>query len=523
MAGPAPVFAPPSAPPLQGPMIAIGAFALALSNFVVVLDITIANVSVPHISGSLAVSPSQGTWVITSYAVAEAICVPLTGWLAARFGAVRMFLLSLIGFGLCSLLCGLSTSLEALIAFRVMQGLCGAPIMPMSQTLLLRVFPPNKASAALGLWAMTTVCAPIAGPILGGLISDDLSWHWIFFINLPIVAVCATVAVKLLPRYETPIARRPVDVIGLLLLVVWVGALQIMLDKGREEDWFSSDLICTLGVVALIGFVVFLIWELTEKNPIVDLSVFRHRGFAVGVTVQSISYAAFFAMVVLTPLLLQTNLDYTATVAGQAMGFMGVLAVVMSPIVAQMTNRFDVRGLITFGVGWLALMAILRSEWVTTMGFFDIALPQFLQGFGMPFYFVGTTTMTLSSVLPQETASAAGLQNFMRTLSGAFATSIATTVWDWQTKYAHAELAGQVHPTEAMLAQGMTGRMMLDRMVSTEAATLASNTVYLGCAAMFLCAAGLIWLAPRPRPRTAPPQAAPKPAEVGTELTEAAA
>ena len=503
MAGPAPVFAPPNAPPLSGVAMGLAAFALALSNFVVVLDITIANVSVPHISGSLAVSPSQGTWVITSYAVAEAICVPLTGWLASRFGAVRVFILALIGFGLFSLLCGLSRSLEALIAFRVMQGLCGAPMMPMSQTLLLRIFPPQKASAAVGLWAMTTVVAPIAGPILGGLISDNLSWHWIFFINLPIVAICATAAYRLLRRYETPTEQKPIDFVGLGLLVVWVGALQIMLDKGREEDWFSSSLICTLGVVAAVGFVAFLIWELTERYPVVDLSVFRHRGFTIGVITQSISYGAFFAMVVLTPLFLQTNLDYTATVAGRAMGFMGVLAVVMSPIAAQMTNKFDVRLLICFGVSWLAIMAGLRSNWITGMSFFDIALPQFMQGFGMPFFFVGTTTLALGAVLPQETASAAGIQNFMRTLSGAFATSISATLWDRETKYAHAELSGLLHPTDAMMQQGLAGRMTLDHLVTTEAVTLATNTVFLGCAAILTFAACFIWLAPKPKPKAA--------------------
>jgi DHA2 family multidrug resistance protein len=520
MAGPAPVFAPPAAEPLKGAMMALGAFALALSNFVVVLDITIANVSVPHISGSLAVSPSQGTWVITSYAVAEAICVPLTGWLAARFGAVRVFMLALIGFGLFSLLCGLSRSLEALIAFRVMQGLCGAPIMPMSQTLLLRIFPPKKASAALGLWAMTTVCAPIAGPILGGLISDDLSWHWIFFINLPIVAVCTTVAYRLLRRYETPTVKKPIDFIGLALLVIWVGALQIMLDKGREEDWFASDLIATLGVVAAVGFVAFLIWELTEHHPVVDLSVFRHRGFTIGVVTQSATYGAFFAMVVLTPLFLQTNLDYTATVAGQAMGFMGVLAVVMSPVVAQLTNKFDVRLLISFGVAWLALMAVLRSNWITGMSFYDIALPQFLQGFGMPFFFVGTTTLALGSVLPQETASAAGIQNFMRTLSGAFATSITTTMWDRETTYAHAELTGIIQPPATLMDQGMTGRLMLDRMVTTEAVTLATNTVFLGCAAILICAAFFIWLAPKPKPRVAPGGPAPAQVKEAAEIEQ---
>ena len=510
MAGPATTAVAPSAiEPLTGLAMILGTFALALSNFVVVLDITIANVSVPHISGSLAVSPSQGTWVITSYAVAEAICVPLTGWLAARFGAVRVFILALMGFGLFSVLCGLSQSLEALIVFRVMQGLCGAPMMPMSQTLLLRVFPPQKAAMAMGLWAMTTVCAPIAGPILGGLISDNLSWHWIFFINVPIVIVCAVVASRLLRRFETPTIRRPIDFIGLALLVIWVGALQIMLDKGREEDWFGSGLICSLGVVAVVGFVAFLIWELTERDPIVDLSVFRNRGFSVALLVQCLAYAAFFAMVVLTPLYLQTNLNYTATVAGQAMGFMGVLAVVMSPIVAAMTTRYDVRGLITFGVLWLALMAVIRSGWVTEMSFFNIALPQFLQGFGMPFYFVGTTTLALGSVRPPQIASAAGLSNFARTLSGAFATSLSTTIWDYQSKYVHSELVGGLHPPAAMLQQGLAGRMMLDRLVQTEAVTLASNTVFLGCAAILVFSAALVWLAPRPQPRTPPAPAKP--------------
>lgn len=501
MAGPAPAFAPPTSSPLTGARLLIAAFGLAISNFVVVLDITIANVSVPHISGSLAVSPSQGTWVITSYAVAEAISVPLTGWLAARFGAVRVFLLSLFGFGLFSLLCGLSQTLTALIAFRVAQGLCGAPIMPMVQTLLLRIFPPQRASAALGIWAMTTVCAPIAGPILGGLISDNLSWHWIFFINLPIVAFSAAVAVRLVMRYETATVRRPIDFVGLGLLIVWVGSLQIMLDKGREEDWFASSLIVTLAVLAVVGFIAFLIWELTERDPIVDLTVFRSRGFTVGVITQSTSYAAFFAMVVLTPLYLQTNLDYTATVAGQAMGFMGVLAVVMSPIVAALTTKVDVRRLITFGVLWLAAMALLRTRWVTGMSFFDISLPQFLQGFGMPFFFVGTTTLALGSVPPQQTASAAGIQNFMRTLSGAFATSLSTTMWDRETKYAHAELVGRVHPPAMWSDNGLVGRMMLDRVVTTEAVTLATNTIFLWCAMAFVVAGCFVWLAPRPRPR----------------------
>ena len=502
MAGPAPVFAPTTEAPLTGAPMFIAAFALALSNFVVVLDITIANVSVPHISGNLAVAPSQGTWVITSYSVAEAICVPLTGWLASRFGAVRVFLAALLGFGLFSMLCGLAQTLPMLIAFRVMQGLFGGPIMPMSQTLLLRIFPPKKASVALGIWAMTTVAAPIAGPILGGVISDNWSWHWIFFINLPIVILCAVVTRALTTRYETPTAKAPIDFVGLGMLIVWVGALQIMLDKGNEDDWFSSTFIITLAIIAAIGFVAFLIWELTDRHPIVDLRVFRHRGFTVALISQCLSYGSFFAMVVLIPLFLQTNLDYTATVAGQAAGFLGVLAVVMSPIVAGLTNKVDVRYLISFGIAWIGCMAFLRTSTITGIDFYHIAMPLFLQGFGMPFFFVGTTALAMGSVLPKETASAAGLQNFARTLSGAFATSISNTAWDHDTKYAHAELSGLIHPPAMLMQEGMTGRLTLDRLVTTEAVTLATNAVFMDCAVVLAFAACFIWLAPRLKPRT---------------------
>lgn len=488
------------AKPLKGAQLALGGFALAFANFMVVLDITIANVSVPHISGSLAVAPTQGTWAITSYSVAEAICVPLSGWLAARFGAVRVFMLSVLGFGLFSLLCGLSQSLEALILFRVFQGFCGAPIMPMSQTLMLRIFPPEKAPMALGLWSMTTVVAPIAGPILGGTISDTWSWHWIFFINLPVVAVCATLAFRLLRRYETPTERKPVDFVGLAMLVVWVGSLQIMLDKGREVDWFASSFIVALAIISAVVFVAFLIWELTEENPIIDLSVFRQRGFTVGVVAQSTTYAAFFSSVVLIPLFLQTNLGYTATWSGYATAFVGVMAVIMSPVAAGLGGRFDTRILVSFGVLWLGAISLLRTGWATQIDFFTLALPQFLQGIGMPFFFIGTTLLALGSVRPDQTASAAGIQNFMRTLSGAIATSIVQTLWETQTRVQRAELVNVINPEKVLsVFPGKQGQLALDRLVEIEAVTLATNRIFLGSAGLFLFAAMLIWLAPKPK------------------------
>ena len=238
--------------PLKGAALLFAGFLLAIGNFMVVLDMTIANVSVPNIAGGLAVSSSQGTWVITSYSVAEAIVVPLTGWLAQRFGAVKVFIIGMLGFGICSALCGLAPSLGFLVLFRVMQGLCGGPIMPMSQTLMMRIFPPQLRGQAMGIWAMTTVVAPIAGPILGGVICDTASWPWIFYINVPVAAICGFFAYRTFVGRDTPVEKRPFDLMGLILLVVFVGALQIMLDRGKELDWFSSPTIITLGLVALI-------------------------------------------------------------------------------------------------------------------------------------------------------------------------------------------------------------------------------------------------------------------------------
>jgi len=269
--------------PLRGGMLFFAAMALALANFVAVLDMTIANVSVATIAGALGVTSTQGTWVITSYAVAEAITVPLTGWLAGRYGAVRVFVSSMALFGVASMLCGFSNSLGMLVGARVLQGLAGGPLLPLSQTLLLRIFPKDKAPLATALWAMTTLVAPILGPIVGGVICDQAHWSWVFNINVPIALTCAWFAWGLLKRYESPLEKKPIDTVGLGLLIVWVGALQIMLDEGKNLDWFSSNFIVALALVAAIGFVAFLIWELTEEHPIVDLRVFRHRGYSTGV------------------------------------------------------------------------------------------------------------------------------------------------------------------------------------------------------------------------------------------------
>jgi DHA2 family multidrug resistance protein len=498
-------YAPAETIPLKGGALVLAGFLLAVGNFMVVLDMTIANVSVPNIAGGLAVSPSQGTWVITSYSVAEAIVVPLTGWLAARFGAVRVFVAGMIGFGVCSALCGLAPSLGFLVLFRVMQGLCGGPIMPMSQTLMMRVFPPQARSQALGLWSMTTVTAPIAGPILGGVLCDNAGWPWVFYINVPVAAVCGFFAWRMLQSQETPTEQRRMDFVGLGLLVLFVGALQIMLDKGKELDWFGSPVIIGLAIVAAVGFASFLIWELTDEHPIVDLRVFRHRGFTGSVITIAITFGAFFSSIVLVPLWLQTNMGYTATWAGYTTALGGVMAVVMSPLVPRLMTKVDPRLLVSFGVAALGAVAFWRSTFASNAAYDTIAITFLVQGITMPFFFIPTTQISLSSVLPSETASAAGLQNFLRTLSAAFCAAIMTTMWDNASARNHANMAGALNRPDAvqntLMQAGMTSNQALaqiDNLTQNQAVMLATDQMFLIMTMAFAGAACVVWLAPKP-------------------------
>ncbi|WP_180040440.1 DHA2 family efflux MFS transporter permease subunit [Acinetobacter sp. YH12218] len=490
---------------LKGGRLILAALVLALANFMVVLDMTIANVSVPHITGSLAVSASQGTWVITSYAVAEAICVPLTGWLAGRFGSVRVFVISLFGFTVFSILCGLSTSLEMLVFCRIGQGLFGGPIMPLSQTLLMRIFPPEKQSQAMGMWAMTTVVGPILGPILGGTISDNLSWHWIFFINIPVGIGCAIAAMRLLKTAETPTQKLKIDRGGLLLLVLWIGALQLMLDLGHERDWFNHPFIVVLALTAFVGVIVFTIWELTERHPVVNILLFKYRSFTISVLALAFGFGAFFGSIVLIPQWLQINLGYTATWAGYLTATMGVGSLTMSPIVAKLATKYDQRALASFGLSILGGVTLMRAFWTTDADFMALALPQILQGFAVPFFFIPLSNMALASVLPQDMASAAGLMNFLRTMAGAIGASIAVTIWDDHTKVARSEMVSNLHVTEVqntLVNHGMSSEAALgyiSSLVDKEALTLSANHVFLVLAGVFIFAALIIWLCPRPK------------------------
>jgi DHA2 family multidrug resistance protein len=424
--------APGAAPlkPLAGMPLAITAIALALGTFMQVLDTTIANVSLPTIAGNLGASTDQGTWVITSFAVANGVAVPLTGWLMGRYGVVRTFVVAVLAFTAASFLCGIAWSLNSLIVFRILQGAVSGPMIPGSQALLISIFPPEKRATALGIWSITTLVAPIIGPIMGGYISDNIHWSWIFLINVPVGLLAAFLCWANLSKRETPTRKLPIDSVGLGLLVVWVGGLQILLDTGKDADWFASPAIVVEAVVAVIAFCAFIIWELTEKNPVVDLTLFRHRNFLFGTIAFCLGYAVFFANVLLLPLWLQTNIGYTATWAGLVAAPSGVVAVLLTPVAARFMSRVDARWMATIAFGAFAISYFQRAGYTSDAGFWDFVMPLLIQGVAMSTFFVSMLTISLDGIAPERIPSASGISNFTRITAGGFAASITTTMWD---------------------------------------------------------------------------------------------
>jgi len=421
-----------AAPPagLAGVSKAVTALALALGTFMQVLDTTIANVSLPTISGNLGTSVDQGTWMITGFAAANGVGVPLTGWLMGRYGVVRTFIFAVLGFTAASFLCGIAWNLPSLIVFRVLQGMLSGPMIPGSQSLLLSIFPQRQRPMALGLWAMTTLVAPVVGPILGGWISDNYYWGWIFLINVPLGLIAAPLCWANLRDRETPTRRLPIDKVGIVLLIVWVGALQAMLDKGKDLDWFDSSFIVVLAVVALVAFAVWIVWELTEESPVVDLSLFKRRNFAFGTIAFCLMYAVFMGNTLLLPLWLQTDVGYTATWAGFVSAPAGAVAVFASLFMARFLSKVDARITASVAFVFFAISSFMRSGFVQSGSFWDFAAPALVQGVSIGLFFVALITIVLDGIPPPRIPAATGLSNFARITGGSFAISFTTVLWD---------------------------------------------------------------------------------------------
>lgn len=501
----APAAGSPRAPFRPSNMV-LCTLGLSLATFMQVLDTTIANVSLPTIAGNLGASAEQSTWVITSFAVSNAIALPLTGWLTRRFGEVKLFVWATILFSIASLLCGLAQSMGMLVGFRALQGMVAGPMYPITQSLLISIYPPQKRGQALALLAMVTVVAPIAGPILGGWITDNYAWPWIFFINVPIGIFASMVVAGQMKGRPENLSRPPMDYVGLATLVIGVGALQVVLDKGNDLDWFHSSTIVILSAVSAVALAVFVIWEMTDKHPLVNLFLFRHRNFRSGTIALVLGYAGFFSIGLLVPQWLQTQMGYTSLWSGLASAPLGLLPLVLTPLVGKYGPRVDLRILASFAFGVMGLTCFMRSGFNPQIDFSHVAMAQLIQGLGVALFFMPTLTIVLSDLQPSEIAEGSGLATFLRTLGGSFAASLTTYLWNHRAVIHHARLTEHVTPfnpvTQQALGQlGSTPQgatVNLNLMITQQSFTMAFTDLFTLLGVLFILLMAVVWIAKPP-------------------------
>jgi DHA2 family multidrug resistance protein len=496
-------------PPLHGGKLMLLTAAIALATFMEILDMTIVNVSVPAISGSLGVSTSEGTWTVSSYMLAAAVMQPLSGWIARRFGEVRTFVTSICLFMVFSAICGLATSLPMLVAARLIQGFVSGPMMSVAQAILLRNYSIERRGIALAAWSMVIVIAPICGPIIGGWITDNLSWPWLFYINLPVGAFSAATTWAILRRRESKIVKLPIDFVGLLLLVIGVGSLQFMLDNGNEKDWFNSPVILAAAATAIVAITFLIPWELYDKHPVVDLRLFARRNFRVGTCALGAAFFAFTGVNIVFPLWLQTTVGYTATWAGFAIAPVGLLSLVITPFVGRYIGQINLRLAASFAFCVFGSAILWTATLNETASFTQFATPRLLQGVGMAFFFLPLNQILMSGVKSNELASASGLSNFVRTMSASFATAITVWVWNRRSDYHHAVLTEHIRTSagawtqfQAQLAtHGITGNgasEYVNALISAQASTLGVNDVFHILGLVYFLLIPIVWFAKPP-------------------------
>jgi DHA2 family multidrug resistance protein len=494
------------------------AIAVMLGTFMEVLDTTVVNVSLPHIAGDLSVTPEEATWVLTSYLVSNAIVLPLTGWLSSKFGRRRILLISVAGFTVFSVLCGMAPNLPALIVFRVLQGATGGGLQPISQAILLEAFPPEKRGKAMAFWALGIVVAPMLGPVVGGWITDSYSWRWLFYINIPIGI--AAVVMAMLFIFDPPYIRRGrqgVDYWGIGLLAVGIGALQIMLDKGQEADWFASHFIAILATLTFLGLAVFIIRELLAEDPVVHLSVFRNRTYSTGVFLMTIVGFVLYGSTVLLPLWLQTVMGYSALEAGMAMLPRGLGSFLFMPVVGILMSKIEPRKLLAAGLVVASGSLYLLSRLNLNAGYWDIFWPQLLQGSAMGLLFVPLTTITNDPIPRHEIGNATSLFNLMRNIGASIGIATVTTLIARRAQVHTNVLAANVsldNPAaraalssarSAMMAQGADPTTATQRayglvfgMVQRQAAMQSYIDVFFLLAVLFIACLPLLFLMKRP-------------------------
>ncbi len=426
-----------------------------LPTLIEIIDTSVVNVSLDHIRGSLSAGIDEATWTITSYLVSNAIIIPMTGWLSRLFGRKRYLILSISLFTVSSLLCGSAWNLQSLVVFRVLQGIGGGALQPISQSILLETFPRKQHGMAMALFGVGIMFGPIVGPLLGGWITDNWSWHWIFFINIPIGIV--SVLMVLFFIIDPPYMKRmkmKIDYWGLALLALGLGCLQIVLDKGEREDWFSSGLITWLTVLSVLSLALFIMVEFFAEHPIVNLRTFRNRTFSTGNLVMFFAFFNLFGSIVLLPIYLQTLMGYTATLSGMVLGPGGVATLIAMPIAGRLVTKVNPKGLLALGIIIAAYSTHLMSRFNLLADFDTVIWPRIVLGIGMGFLFIPLTTMTMAEIKKEDMGNAAAIYNLLRNLGGSFGVAFVTTMLARRTQFHQDHLAGNLSQFDTRLQLG---------------------------------------------------------------------
>jgi len=418
-----------------------------LPTLIEIIDTSVVNVSLDHIRGSLSAGIDESTWTITSYLVSNAIIIPMTGWLSKFFGRKLYLIISITVFTVSSFLCGAAWSLQSLVFFRVLQGIGGGALQPLSQSILLETFPPRQHGIAMAAFGVGIMFGPIIGPLLGGWITDNWSWHWIFFINIPIgiISILLTMFFITDPPYMKRMKMK-IDYWGLTLLALGLGCLQVVLDQGQQEDWFSSSFIVWLSVISSLSLVSFVIAEVYAKNPIVNLKAFRNISFSTGNIVMFLGFFNLFASIVLLPIYLQTLMGYTSYLAGFVLGPGGVATLISLPIAGALVNKTNPKALLAFGIIVNAYATYLMSNFNLNADFNTVIWPRIVLGIGMGFFFIPLTTMTMAGIRKEDMGNASAIYNLLRNLGGSFGVAFVTTMLSRRAQFHQNRLIDHLTP-----------------------------------------------------------------------------